>query len=71
MDKRIGKIMWHDLTVNDAEKVSDFYQEVVGWQKEEISMGNYDDFEMKSVDGEASTGVCHNKGSNSYIPPQW
>ena len=33
--KKIGKILWHDLTVNDAEKVSDFYKEVIGWDKEE------------------------------------
>ena len=29
--KKTGKIVWHDLTVNDAIQISDFYQQVTGW----------------------------------------
>ena len=33
-EKKIDQIMWHDLTVENAGKVSDFYQQVIGWKKE-------------------------------------
>jgi predicted enzyme related to lactoylglutathione lyase len=71
MENRPGKIMWHDLTVEDAEKVSEFYKAVVGWEKEGLSMGNYEDYVMKTSDGEGVAGVCHAKGANQYIPSQW
>lgn len=35
-------------------------------------MGEYDDFVMKSPEEEcAQLGICHEKGPNSDIPPQW
>lgn len=73
MDKnKIGRIGWMDLTVNDAETVSEFYSEVIGWKKEGLSMGDYNDYVMKdAANDEGITGVCHAKGVNNYLPPQW
>ena len=71
MEKNIGKIMWHDLTVENAEAVSEFYKAVVGWEKEPLSMGTYDDYVMKVPGSEDATGVCHARGGNAYLPPQW
>jgi predicted enzyme related to lactoylglutathione lyase len=31
--KKIGKIVWHDLTGNDAVQIIDFYQQEIGWEK--------------------------------------
>lgn len=68
----IGKVMWVDLTVEDAETVSDFYKEVVGWEKQALSMGDYSDYVMSASGGEDGvSGVCHARGVNAYIPPQW
>jgi predicted enzyme related to lactoylglutathione lyase len=68
----IGKILWHDLTVENATEVRNFYKQVVGWDSENISMKDYDDYTVTSpTDGETVGGVCHAKGSNSAIPPQW
>ena len=36
---KIGAIEWSDLTVPDAESLSDFYCDVVGWDKSPVSMG--------------------------------
>lgn len=69
--KKIGAIEWRDLSVEDAGAVSDFYADVVGWQKQAVSMGDYDDFNMNRVDGETVAGVCHARGSNADLPPQW
>jgi len=66
-----GTIGWHDLTVPDAEKARDFYAAVVGWTPEPVDMGGYSDFNMKAGSGEAVAGVCHAKGPNADIPPQW
>jgi predicted enzyme related to lactoylglutathione lyase len=67
---RPGSITWHDLTVADAGAVRDFYAAVVGWSPEPIAMGDYDDYVMKSDEGDA-VGVCHARGSNSGLPAQW
>ena len=67
-----GTICWHDLTVNDAEPIRDFYQEVVGWTSEPVDMGGYEDFSMMTPAGDAGVaGVCHARGSNADLPPQW
>lgn len=67
-----GQITWHDLTINDAEGVSDFYKEVVGWEKVPVNIGDYNDYGM-NIPGteETVTGVCHARGANANIPPQW
>jgi predicted enzyme related to lactoylglutathione lyase len=70
--QKIGKILWHDLTVNDAVEVSNFYQLVTGWKKEGLSMGDYEDFLIKSpIDAEDVAGICHARGVNKDLPAQW
>ena len=68
---KFGRILWHDITVEDAGSVSEFYKAVVGWEKEGLSMGDYEDYVMKDASGEGVTGICHAKGANNYLPPQW
>ncbi len=71
-ESKPGQILWHDLTVDHAEQISDFYQGVLGWKKEGLSMGEYDDYVIKnSKDGEVIAGVCHARGVNKDLPPQW
>lgn len=65
-----GQIGWIDLTVEDAPKLRDFYRAVVGWQVDELSMGDYSDYVMKSGEN-AVAGVCHQRGSNETQPTGW
>jgi predicted enzyme related to lactoylglutathione lyase len=68
----IGTIGWRDLTVPNAAEVKDFYCRVVGWDAEDHSMGDYNDFNIKSQDtGEVVAGICHARGTNAKIPPAW
>lgn len=62
---------WMDMTVQDAHNVRDFYQSVMGWTSEAIDMGEYDDYVMKSAEGNAVGGICHAKGSNASMPGGW
>jgi len=63
---------WLDLSVGDAKNVKSFYEEVIGWKSENISMGEYDDYAMlEPSDNEAVAGVCHAKGVNKGLPPAW
>ncbi|WP_440875405.1 VOC family protein [Thalassotalea sp. PLHSN55] len=72
MANNIGDLAWVDLTVDNAEQVKGFYQQVVGWKTEHIPMGDYDDFAMVSeITGEAVSGICHAKGVNADLPPMW
>ncbi|MBD3161157.1 MAG: VOC family protein [Candidatus Eisenbacteria bacterium] len=67
----IGTIGWLDLTVPDAEAVRDFYGAVVGWSPEPVSMGEYDDYSMTIPDAGPIAGICHARGVNASMPPQW
>jgi uncharacterized protein len=67
----IGTIAWRDLTVSNAEEIKDFYCKVVGWKASPHDMGDYDDFDIKTPEGETVTGICHAKETNANIPPQW
>jgi predicted enzyme related to lactoylglutathione lyase len=68
----VGSIGWIDLTVEDAPGVRDFYARVVGWKPQAVPMGEYDDFNMTLPEsGTPAAGVCHHRGSNVGIPPQW
>jgi len=68
----IGAIEWRDLTVKDATAISDFYTNVVGWGKQAVSMGEYDDYNMNAPgSGRTVAGICHARGDNASLPPQW
>ncbi|HEX2224229.1 MAG TPA: VOC family protein [Thermoanaerobaculia bacterium] len=67
----IGTFGWADLTVPNAEEVRDFYQAVAGWKAQGLDMGGYSDFIMSAPGGRPVSGVCHARGPNVGIPPQW
>ena len=68
----IGDMAWLDLTVPDASGLKDFYQSVVGWEVEGVSMGDYEDYSMLSpADNEPQAGICHSLGVNDDLPPVW
>lgn len=69
---KVGTIAWRDLTVDNAQEVRDFYNEVVGWTFSGCDMGGYEDYNMEtSGTGEAVAGICHRKGGNAKLPPEW
>ncbi len=71
-DNDIGKIGWFDLTVEDAPAIRDFYSKVVGWKPEDVSMGEYNDFNMTMPEsGDPAAGICHARGGNAELPSQW
>lgn len=68
----IGSITWCDLTIKDAEIVKDFYSQVVGWKPEAVTMGEYNDYSMVAPESDkVAAGVCHARGVNAKLPPQW
>ncbi len=72
MDKpKPGTIGWHDLTVPNADEVRDFYAKVANWTFEGLSMGDYEDYVMKTDGGDVVGGVCHRRGPNADLPPIW
>jgi predicted enzyme related to lactoylglutathione lyase len=68
---KVGTVGWFDLTVDDADGVRDFYKRVVGWESEDVDMGDYCDYTMTTPDGAGVGGVCHKRGGNKEIPSQW
>ena len=71
MSEDLGKIVWHDLTVPDAEKVRAFYSAVVGWRSDPVDMGGYSDYMMVGTNEEPGGGICWARGENADLPPQW
>lgn len=71
-NSEVGKIGWIDMSVGDADGVRDFYKAVVGWETEDVSMGDYSDYVMKMPGtGDGVAGVCHARGSNADLPSGW
>ena len=67
-----GSVTWTDLTVPNANAVSAFYSAVVGWKAVSLDMGGYNDFCMNAPrGGKTMAGVCHARGLNADLPPQW
>lgn len=72
MSEDVGKIGWIDMTIDNASDMRDFYSAVVGLVAEDVSMGEYADFNMTMPDsGEAVAGICHARGGNADQPPGW
>ena len=72
MSDKIAEQAWLDLTVENASATKDFYQQVIGWQVEEVSMGDYSDYSMNSpVTNEPVAGICHAQGVNKELPAMW
>lgn len=70
-ESRLGHVVWQDLTVADAERLKSFYCDVMGWRAEPVDMGGYADFSLLAPDGQGVAGVCHARGPNAQLPPQW
>lgn len=69
---RFGVAGWIDLTVEDAGNLKDFYQAVVHWKPQPLSMGDYSDYVMThEATGDGVAGICHHRGVNVGIPPVW
>jgi len=71
-NENIGSIGWIDLTCNNAEEVRDFYCKVIGWDAENVPMGNYFDFNMVHPESrDPKAGICHKQGVNKNLPTGW
>ena len=72
MTDDVGNIGWIDMTVANATEVRDFYAAVVGLKPENVSMGDYNDYNMTTpASGTPVCGVCHSEGSNADLPGGW
>jgi len=68
----LGVVAWTDLTVDDAATLRDFYRAVVGWEAVPVPMGAYADYQMNAAGTDQPVaGVCHRRGVNADLPPQW
>ncbi len=67
----LGVLSWFDLSVPDAEQVRDFYAGVVGWTPAPVPVDDYEDYAMLNAAGDPAAGVCHARGGNANLPPQW
>ena len=70
-EPQYGTVGWLDLTVDDATGTRDFYADVVGWKAEPAPVGDYEDFVMSDEAGNPTAGICHARGNNTGLPPQW
>lgn len=70
-----GSIISADLTIKNADSIRDFYKEVIGWDFDAFEMsddeGNYSDYVAKDKSGNWVGGICHKRGGNKDLPPQW
>jgi predicted enzyme related to lactoylglutathione lyase len=72
---QVGAIISADLTVPNAAEVLAFYQAVIGWGTEGLTMqdeqGTYTDHVIKDGAGQWVGGICWRRGMNADLPPVW
>ena len=67
-----GTVSWFDLTIPNADAVRDFYSAVAGWSVMPVEMEGYNDYCMLPPGSkQPAAGICHARGSNADLPPQW
>ena len=67
-----GSVQWMDLTVPNAESLTSFYSEALDLKATPVEMEGYSDFCLApSGGGQPFGGICHARGNNEGIPPQW
>ena len=67
-----GTVSWIDLTIENADEVRNFYASVAGWGVMPVEMGGYNDYCMVPPKSKApAAGICHARGENAGLPPQW
>ncbi|MBD1430621.1 VOC family protein [Sphingobacterium litopenaei] len=70
-----GQLYWTDMTVDNPAEVKEFYKQIFGWHEMEVPMKDgdesYVDYGMAVDPSTAAGGICHNRGKNKGIPPQW
>ena len=67
----LGQVGWIDLTVDDAPAIRDFYCQIAGWQWTPVAMDGYEDFCVGPDRESPVAGICHRRGLNAGVPPQW
>lgn len=68
---KTGTIVWHDLTIDNADEVRDFYSKVVGWKAEPVEMDGYSDYSMLDTERHGTAGICRRPGPNANLSSQW
>lgn len=64
-------VAWLDLTVDDISTEKEFYDSVLGWTYEQVSMGDYSDYVALNSDGGYIAGICRKRGVNTNLPSVW
>lgn len=72
---KVGQFYWTDLTVDNPKDVKEFYKQIFGWHEIEVPMKDgeesYVDYGLAVDATTPGGGICHNRGKNKGIPPQW
>lgn len=63
----LGKFVWHDHMSGDIEKAKNFYTELLGWDVEEVDVGD-EKYPMIKNDGGMHGGFGASQGG---APPHW
>lgn len=69
MSVRAGRWPWFELTVPDVDKGVAFYQAVLGWERESMSMGDMDYTMLKPPGNRPGCGVVPPMADG--VPPHW
>jgi uncharacterized protein len=63
-----GTFCWADLATRDAEGAKAFYTELLGWEPEDVPVGDGGTYTMLRVDGKS---VCALYEPQAEAPPAW
>jgi len=68
---KAGEFCWNELMVADTSKAKDFYSGLLGWEANEIDMGDMTYTIFKSGDKDVAGMLQIPQGQEQEIPPHW
>lgn len=66
-----GTFIWNELATSDVDGAVKFYTEVVGWQVQEVDMGEGGTYHLLQADGENRCGLMPLSNLPEGTPPHW
>jgi predicted enzyme related to lactoylglutathione lyase len=70
MSEQSGRVVWHELMTTDIEKASAFYEELFGWQLQDVEMGGGTYRMIRSGETEIG-GMMQLDESHGGAPTHW
>ncbi len=66
-----GALAWAELYTNDVQAAATFYNGLFGWNANQVTMPNGEEYTFFDLDGQPATGMMAIREEWGAVPPNW